>query len=76
MSFARTRFVHAAFALVEITLVIAVIVLLMAMAVPSFLGARKRTQAAQSSNGPRVIDSGVKRYEIEHEKKTCNFVGA
>ena len=75
MRFARTKFANAAFALVEIMLVIAVIVLLMAMAVPSFLGARKRSQAAQSSNGPRVIDSGMKQYGIEHGKKTCNFVG-
>jgi type II secretory pathway pseudopilin PulG len=76
MRFSRTKFARAAFAVIEITLVIAIIVLLAAMAVPSFLGARKRSQAAQTSNGPRVIDSGVKRYGIEHEKKTCNFIGA
>ena len=76
MRFSRTKFAHAAFALVEITLVIAIIVLLAAMALPSFLGARKRSQAYQSSNRHRVIDSAAKRDGIEHEQKSCNFIGA
>jgi type II secretory pathway pseudopilin PulG len=76
MSFTRTRFARAAFALVEIAFVVAIIVLLVAMAVPSFLGARKRSQAFQISNGHRVIDSGAKRYGIEQEEKTCDFVSA
>jgi type II secretory pathway pseudopilin PulG len=76
MRFSRTKFAHAAFALIEIALVIAVIILLMAMALPSFLGARKRSQAYQSSNGHPVIDSAAQRDGIEHKKKSCNFVGA
>jgi type II secretory pathway pseudopilin PulG len=75
MSFTRMRFAHAAFALVEITLVITIIVLLAAMAVPSFLRARKRGQASQVSNGLRVINSDANRHPIGYGKKSCDFVG-
>jgi type II secretory pathway pseudopilin PulG len=75
MSFARTKFAHTACALVEITLVIAIIILLAAMAVPSFVRARKRSQASQIPNGLRLIDSDANRYQIEHGKKSRHFVG-
>lgn len=46
MSFAGTKFVRTACALVEIITVITVILLLAASAVPGFLRARKRSPAA------------------------------
>jgi type II secretory pathway pseudopilin PulG len=61
MSFARTRIAYTAVALVEITLVIAIIALLVAMAFPSFLRARKRGQAFQISNRLRVIDTRLRQ---------------
>lgn len=73
MSFARTRLAYTAVALVEITLVIAIIALLVAMAFPSFLRARKRGQASQISNRLRVIDTAANRYGIEHGNKYPDF---
>ena len=48
-----------AFTLVEVMLVVSVIALLSVMAVPSFLRARKRSQATSIKNDLRLIDSAV-----------------
>ena len=50
MSFALKACARGAFTLVEIIIVIAVIALLTAIAVPGFLRARKRSQAMQTLN--------------------------
>ena len=47
-----------AFTLVEIMIVVAIIALLAAIAVPGFLRARKRSQASRIVNDLRMIDSG------------------
>jgi prepilin-type N-terminal cleavage/methylation domain-containing protein len=54
-----------AFTLVEIMIVVAVIALLAAIAVPSFLRARKRSQAARILDDLRLIDSAVDQYALE-----------
>jgi prepilin-type N-terminal cleavage/methylation domain-containing protein len=56
---------QAAFTLVEIMIVVAVIALLAAIAVPGFLRARKRSQAARILNDLRFIDSAVDQYALE-----------
>jgi prepilin-type N-terminal cleavage/methylation domain-containing protein len=61
---------HAAFTLVEIMIVVAIIALLAAIAVPGFLRARKRSQASRILNDLRMIDSAVDQYAIETSRTT------
>jgi prepilin-type N-terminal cleavage/methylation domain-containing protein len=58
------------FTLVEIMIVVAIIALLAAIAVPGFLRARKRSQASKILNDLRMIDSAIDQYAIENGKKT------
>ena len=58
------------FTLVEIMIVVAIIALLAAIAVPGFLRARKRSQASKVLNDLRMIDSAMDQYAIETAKKT------
>ena len=53
------------FTLVEIMIVVAIIALLAAIAVPGFLRARKRSQASRILNDLRMIDSAIDQYAIE-----------
>ncbi|MEY2480329.1 MAG: type pilus assembly protein PilA [Verrucomicrobiota bacterium] len=69
--FARKR---AGFTLVEIMIVVAIIALLAAIAVPGFLRARKRSQATKILNDLRMIDSAVDQYAIETSKSTGSTV--
>ena len=62
------------FTLVEIMIVVAIIALLAAIAVPGFLRARKRSQASRIINDLRLIDSAVDQYAIENNKSTGNTV--
>ena len=62
------------FTLVEIMIVVAIIALLAAIAVPGFLRARKRSQATRILNDLRMIDSAVDQYAIETNKSTGNGV--
>jgi prepilin-type N-terminal cleavage/methylation domain-containing protein len=63
------------FTLVEIMIVVAIIALLAAIAVPGFLRARKRSQASRIINDLRLIDSAVDQYAIETNKKSGDAVG-
>ena len=56
------------FTLVEIMIVVAIIALLAAIAVPNFLRARKRSQATRILEDLRVIDSAIDQYAIESNK--------
>jgi prepilin-type N-terminal cleavage/methylation domain-containing protein len=58
------------FTLVEIMIVVAIIALLAAIAVPGFLRARKRSQASKIINDLRLIDSAMDQYAIETTKKS------
>jgi prepilin-type N-terminal cleavage/methylation domain-containing protein len=62
------------FTLVEIMIVVAIIALLAAIAVPGFLRARKRSQASKILNDLRLIDAAVDQYAIETGKKTGDTV--
>jgi prepilin-type N-terminal cleavage/methylation domain-containing protein len=63
------------FTLVEIMIVVAIIALLAAIAVPGFLRARKRSQATRILNDLRMIDSAVDQYAIETNRATGFSVG-
>ena len=62
------------FTLVEIMIVVAIIALLAAIAVPGFLRARKRSQASKILNDLRMIDAAVDQYAIETSKSTGSTV--
>ena len=59
---------RAGFTLVEIMIVVAIIALLAAIAVPGFLRARKRSQASKILNDLRLISGAVDQYAIESSK--------
>ena len=58
------------FTLVEIMIVVAIIALLAAIAVPNFLRARKRSQATRILEDLRMLDSATDQYAIENNKTT------
>ena len=68
----RTK--HAGFTLVEIMIVVAIIALLAAIAVPGFLRARKRSQASKILNDLRMISGAIDQYAIENSKKSDDIV--
>jgi prepilin-type N-terminal cleavage/methylation domain-containing protein len=57
MYFARTKLVQAAFTLVEIMMAVAIIALLVTIALPNFMRARKRSQASQIVHDLRFVDA-------------------
>ncbi len=65
---------RAGFTLVEIMIVVAIIALLAAIAVPGFLRARKRSQASKILNDLRLISAAVDQYAIETSKTTGALV--
>ena len=62
------------FTLVEIMIVVGIIALLAAIAVPNFLRARKRAQGTRCLEDLRIIDSACDQYAIENNKVTGNSV--
>jgi prepilin-type N-terminal cleavage/methylation domain-containing protein len=64
------------FTLVEIMIVVAIIGLLAAIAIPSFMRARAKSQATACINNMRQIDSAVQQFSMETGKRagdTLNF---
>ncbi len=57
-----------AFTLVEIMIVVAIIGLLAAIAVPSFIRARQRAQASGILNEARQLDGAKDQYALENNK--------
>jgi prepilin-type N-terminal cleavage/methylation domain-containing protein len=68
--FEKLQTKRAGFTLVEIMIVVAIIALLAAIAVPGFLRARKRSQASRILNDLRMIDSAIDQYAIETSRTT------
>jgi prepilin-type N-terminal cleavage/methylation domain-containing protein len=66
---------RAGFTLVEIMIVVAIIALLAAIAVPNFLRARKRSQATRCLEDLRVIDAAMDQYAIDANKGQGDPVG-
>ena len=65
---------RAGFTLVEIMIVVAIIALLAAIAVPGFLRARKRSQASKILNDLRMISGAIDQYAIEQSKQSTDQV--
>jgi prepilin-type N-terminal cleavage/methylation domain-containing protein len=63
------------FTLVEIMIVVAIIALLAAIAVPNFLRARKRSQATRILEDLRMLDSATDQYAIENNKTSAAAAG-
>jgi prepilin-type N-terminal cleavage/methylation domain-containing protein len=59
---------RAGFTLIEIMIVVAIIALLAAIAVPNFQRARKRTQATRILEDLRVLEYALDRWAIENNK--------
>ncbi len=59
---------RSAFTLVEIMIVVAIIALLAAIAVPNFLRARKRTHALRILEDLRLLDYATDHYALETNK--------
>src|SRR6266511_559403 len=62
------------FTLVEIMIVVAIIALLAAIAVPNFLRARKRSQATRILEELRLIDAAIDQYAIENNLLSGNNI--
>ena len=63
------RLRQAAFTLVEIMIVVAIIGLLAAIAIPNFVKARNTAQANACINNMRQIDSAIQQWALENGKK-------
>lgn len=62
------------FTLVEIMIVVAIIALLATIAVPSFLRARKRSQATKIVNDARILEAAIDQWAIENNKSNSDTV--
>ena len=72
MSFHRHQ--RQAFTLVEIMIVVALIGLLAALAIPSFIKVRKQSQAKRIINDARIIDAAINAWALELNKKDGDTV--
>src|SRR5947208_7968543 len=62
------------FTLVEIMIVVGVITLLAALALPGMLRARKRAQASRVKDDLRLIEAAVDQYAIETQRQPGSVV--
>ena len=66
----------AGFTLVEIMIVVAIIGLLAAIAVPNFATARTNSRRSACINNLRLIDAAQEQWALENNKNTGDAVGA
>jgi prepilin-type N-terminal cleavage/methylation domain-containing protein len=75
----KVRNSKSAFTLVEIMIVVAIIGLLAALAIPGFVKSRKQSQGRRILNDARQMDSAIDQWAVENGKKdgdTIVTVGA
>jgi prepilin-type N-terminal cleavage/methylation domain-containing protein len=65
---------NAGFTLVEIMIVVAIIGLLAAIAIPNFVKARAQSQANACINNLRQMDAAINQFALERGKKTTDTV--
>ena len=65
----KIRNSKAAFTLVEIMIVVAIIGLLAALAIPGFVKARKQSQGRRILNDVRQMDAAIDQWALENGKK-------
>jgi prepilin-type N-terminal cleavage/methylation domain-containing protein len=65
---------NAGFTLVEIMIVVAIIGLLAAIAIPNFVKARTTSQANACINNLRQIDAAAQEFALEKGKKTTDAI--
>lgn len=68
MKTTRTKRGLGGFTLVEIMIVIAIIGLLCAIAIPNYVQARSSSQASACINNLRQIDGAMQQFALEHNK--------
>ena len=64
----------AGFTLVEIMIVVAIIGLLAALAVPGFIRSRQRSQGERTVNDARILDHAIDTWSIEQGKKNGDVI--
>lgn len=62
------------FTLVEIMIVVAIIALLAAIAVPSFMNARTKSMLSSCQNNLRLIDGAVQQYALDHSNALVSAI--
>jgi prepilin-type N-terminal cleavage/methylation domain-containing protein len=63
------------FTLIELMLVVAIIALLATIAIPNYLRARKRSQAARMLDDLKAVDYAMELYAAEYHKKGNEPIG-
>jgi prepilin-type N-terminal cleavage/methylation domain-containing protein len=66
--------IKAGFTLVEIMIVVAIIGLLAAIAIPNFMHSRAKSQATACINNLRQIDSAVQQFAMENGKASGSSI--
>lgn len=66
--------VRTGFTLVEILIVVAIIGLLAAIAIPNFVRSRAKSQATACINNMRQIDSAIEQFSMENGKKAGDAI--
>jgi len=61
------------FTLIELLIVVAIIAILAAIAVPNFLEAQTRAKVSRVQSDLRALDTAMKTYQIDHNKYPVDF---
>lgn len=64
------KFPRGGFTLVEIMVIVAILLIVSALAIPNFFRARKRSQATRMLDELRMIDAALDQYAVETNKQS------